>query len=645
MKKKIQGIDRNAVFFTAMILLVIIRFFSLADSFLTTSTKQFDATAPSDEIVSGQELVQTFTCKKNGLDSISLLFGTHLRTNESNLRVELTSEGQIIQTWEVSCALFLDNDYHTFELDQSIPKSKNKTYELKITSDANKGQGVSIYESSEAKTKGLSIDGQDENVTLCYTLGYRASFASIFERPVNTLHILLVLGCIAVLIVLIRTTEKLKIERAFLVLWIVLCATFLVSAPLFDVPDEVAHFCRAYEISCGHMITPTNGVSAGEELPLDQDLNLLMEDWGSFYENKGMALTENDVYTSFYNTASYSPVTYIPQAIGIFLSRHVTDKILIIAYAGRIMNLLAITLLLYFAIKWIPFGKAVLAFICLIPVNIQESVSLAPDGMVLALTIFMIAYVLKLRYAQKEVMRGRQIVLLYAMAAAVSLIKIVYLPFVLVYFMIPYERFGGKGKKAGHAIAIAVLSLVCSLGWLSLAGNYLLTPGTDSMVQTAYILAHPLRYLAMMATTYFKSGSEMVLSMFGSSLAALNVNGSGLVMMLYGILMVLVFSRVPKKREFHETSERAIFFLVILAIVFLTSTSLYIQWTPVYDQDILGIQGRYFLPLMMPLYLMIHPSPEEKHREYLGIGGKCVVVGVDACASLALLFSSLAAPK
>lgn len=39
--------------------------------------------------------------------------------------------------------------------------------------------------------------------------------------------------------------------------------------------------------------------------------------------------------------------------------------------------------------------------------------------------------------------------------------------------------------------------------------------------------------------------------------------------------------------------------LIYIAVVILISTSLYLQWTPVMGDLILGIQGRYFLPMIM----------------------------------------------
>ena len=44
---------------------------------------------------------------------------------------------------------------------------------------------------------------------------------------------------------------------------------------------------------------------------------------------------------------------------------------------------------------------------------------------------------------------------------------------------------------------------------------------------------------------------------------------------------------------------------VVLIIIALTFTSLYVQWTPLRKASIDGIQGRYFIPLLFPIALIL----------------------------------------
>lgn len=268
------------------------------------------------------------------------------------------------------------------------------------------------------------------------------------------LHIvILCLLSAALLLYIMRAGQKdVAAESMFLVCWLLVSALYLCASPLFNVPDEYAHFFRALEISYGKMVSKLNaaGTSGGDDLPIgavSMGKNLVHVSWETLRANIGVTLTEETTFAEFSNTATYSPISYLPQALGILLARSVTDNVAVIAYGGRLANWLAITAFLYGAMKYLPWGKTALALIALIPMNISECVSMAPDGMVVALSAFMIAYVLHLRQT-KQLLRGGAIAMLYGLAVAISLYKIVYLPICLIYLLIPAECCGGVKRRS-----------------------------------------------------------------------------------------------------------------------------------------------------------------------------------------------------
>ncbi len=85
-------------------------------------------------------------------------------------------------------------------------------------------------------------------------------------------------------------------------------------------------------------------------------------------------------------------------------------------------------------------------------------------------------------------------------------------------------------------------------------------------------------------------------------------------------------------------------FIVIYACLLVkkSNTSLYMQWTPIYNTTMVGLQGRYFLPLLFPLYMAFTmdgcPQFEKENLDFISI--YCIIlVNVGAC--MALLFSCL----
>ena len=98
----------------------------------------------------------------------------------------------------------------------------------------------------------------------------------------------------------------------------------------------------------------------------------------------------------------YAPTSYLPQAVGIRIADLFTDRPMVLAYAGRIANMLMFGLLFFFAIRLTPVGKNFLVLLGLVPVNIQSANSMSADALALALTVALASFVLAMRYNKKK---------------------------------------------------------------------------------------------------------------------------------------------------------------------------------------------------------------------------------------------------
>lgn len=637
--KKVFG--NPGVVIPLLALLFSLSYFAVrSEDFLTVKSAEIPNNSFLGEILSGQKYVQEIRPEENGLTRISLFLATFGRKNLVTVDIALSdSDGSVIKDWKLDAKLLKDS-YHTLALDSRIRRSKGQTYYLTITSDATEGHGITVYTNTEGR--GLKLNGADQGRTLCYQLTYRRSLARILKH-VNGFHVLTVLGLGCLLLWLVPRLSRGRIERAFLAAWLIFGAMYLFSATLFRIPDEVGHLWRSYEVSSFHAISDVNPNTGdgGRELPLAVDLGLLQRNWRSFSENKGMQETEKLVFLPFSNLSLYSPVSYIPQGLGIGLARCLTSNVAVIAYSGRLMNWLFITLILYAAIRIIPVGKEILALVALMPMNIQESVSLAPDGLVVSVSMLLAAYVLYLRHTVTKVMSVWQYTAMYLLAFTISQLKIVYLPFILLYFLIPEARFGSRKKKLCHLAGVALVAVVSNLVWLRLCHKFLTIGGTDAGAQLSFLLTHPLSYLAVIARTYFQWGESWLHGIVGSALAELNVPTIGFMVFAYLCLLVHKFIANMKKPDRTGIMESGTFAFVILSIVLLISTSLYLQWTATYNMSIDGIQGRYFIPLMLPLFFALNGSSAlaaKNEGERLSVGTASFVACVNLCGCIALLF-------
>jgi uncharacterized membrane protein len=184
--------------------------------------------------------------------------------------------------------------------------------------------------------------------------------------------------------------------------------------------------------------------------------------------------------------------------------------------------------------------------------------------------------------------------------------KIVYLPLTLLMLIIPKEKFGTKKKKWIFLGALFTVVAILNFAWLLISSRYLISyrDGVDSKEQLMGVIKNPFNYIATMARTTWTNAKIWVTNMLGFSLGALIFNlPRALLVLSSGIFILLLGQRdeTLKVKKF----DRTIFIIVFITIIGFIFTSLYMQWTAVGAPEIEGIQGRYFLPILMLLPLII----------------------------------------
>ncbi|MBR3599236.1 MAG: DUF2142 domain-containing protein, partial [Lachnospiraceae bacterium] len=388
----------------------------------------------------------------------------------------------------------------------------------------------------------------------------------------------------------------------------------------------------------------------GRELPSALCINWNGPDakWKDGESWKNIVIEEgNKSFIEFPNTALYSPFTYLPQVLGISIGKILTNKVIIIAYMGRVLSWLAVGLIMYLTIKYIPMGKMLLTVVTLLPMNMQECISLAADGFTYAICTAFIAFVLYMRYGYNGKMKKKHFVILYVLLFFISTVKIVYMPLCLLAFLIPVQRFGDKRSYFKHAGLAALLAITTCLVWFIISSNILVTfnPGADSDAHMQHIIKAPMEYIRILFGTVISEFDFYLKMMVGAYLGWLNINQNALIVDLSIALIIIVL--VKEKYSINSNVSikpvRVISAIAVFSIILLMFTSLYIQWTPVSSSIITGVQGRYFLPLIFPTALMIKSYCFEKEDRINGsdtnllmsMSALCIVV-INICAFISM---------
>ncbi len=428
-------------------------------------------------------------------------------------------------------------------------------------------------------------------------------------------------GLITAAVVISVLKSRIRIEYLFLVLYLVLEIMYMCVIPLSSTPDETEHMLRAYGITLGDIVPGTNEKGEGGSYVPD-NINYMWNRGGStikdMRDNLTMEANENRTFMTYSNTALYSPLTYAPQAAGILAGRLICNKPYVWAYMGRIFNMITVGILIFLSIRIAPVGKNIIFTLSMLPINMYECASLSGGALAYAVTVLIIAYTLWLRYVKTGEMNRREKLWLYLLLLFSASCKIVYVPFVLMAFIIPVERFGDKKKYYFHIACASVMILLASVGWVSISSRYLIeyTTGVDSAAQAKFVLLHPLNYLQTIVNTIMQVGEWIIRTFFAGALGYFDVGGSLVMILVSAINLIYVCVREKLSIAGDRKIVMSMLFISTVISCLLILTSEYVQWTAYMNPSIDGLQGRYFLPLVLPFLLMIkQKSPAAKEAE------------------------------
>ena len=443
------------------------------------------------------------------------------------------------------------------------------------------------------------------------------SVESVITNDFWQIFLIVLSGILALalsLIAKVMITKKIKIQNIFLLIAVPLGLLYMVVLPMGGAPDEMVHYYRAYEISMGNFFSEYVEGGGGDELPvatieifseLSKDIShIKYKDVLASFEIK--TNEDEKAFINFPTTALYSPLCYLPQALGIIIGRILNLPTSATFYLGRISNFACFLALIYFALKFIPIKKISLLFILFLPTIFQSAISLSPDALTIAVAFSLVSFILYMKYEKKELMSKKEFAFLVVLNVFMSMLKIVYLPICFLIFLIPHERFSSKKSKNIKLLIILVGVIVINLLWLSYSSRFLFetNPGVNSTEQVKFILTSPFAYSKILFRTITTEFYIYLMNGLGAYLGWLNIAVSQFYIFIYFIMLVFIIIVDQNKKRLKEYERWWIAFLTV-GVIALIFTSLYVQWTPVQNEVINGIQGRYFLPIILMVALLV----------------------------------------
>ena len=408
-----------------------------------------------------------------------------------------------------------------------------------------------------------------------------------------------------------------QIEYLFLSVGLLLGLLLILLLPQSPVGwDEQIHF-RTIILNSYHeeaMLTPAAERFANLEIPQpDSRLEqIAIRDWLNGLDDVSLAepvITESPWHLDQAPYALYSLVLWLARLLGTTF----TTAIL----AARISGLAMYLLITALVIRFMPYGKNLLAVYALMPTLIFQASSLTYDNLTNAAAFLLFALILaELANPELILTRGRFALIVVA-AVLMTSAKGVYVPLVALAYLFPSTKFLSEKKRLLFLIAVTLLILWIAASFIlptathpSLTGD-LRVEGTSIAGQLDFMLTHPASSFKMIFSSifsnlgsYFLANTAILSYAYAGTLASTNLS------ML--AILVLFFAAITdtgdrntyfRPLQHHEKAASAVIILLTIVLVW---TALYLSFTTVGAGQVDGVQPRYYFPLAIPFLLLLH---------------------------------------
>lgn len=514
-----------------------------------------------------------------------------------------------------------------FNMKKSIANSENKQLIFNISLIDVEDSVVEITANYKAGIV-TSFDGDQNNKTnVIYSMHYS-----------NTKHLkgLFLVVCVLLLVTALMSyyliiIRKKSVEQFYIPVALMMGLIFQCIIVVHGVPDEPWHMDTAYKLSNdllfvedskepGMIVKRHCDVVVGDMLANGVESNSyyqLLEHTFEKPENTEL------VTVSYVDSSNLVPdFIFLPTAIGISIGRLLGLSAMLTLQLGRICNLIVFILLVWFAIRKIPYGKNVMAAVGLTPIALQQAASASYDPVITGIIFLYIASVM--RIAESKKINKRDVVMVAIIVVLLALVKGgVYLPLVcllLIIFAQNNVRQYLKGIKKRWIIAsvgIACLAVAAMLyKFMPVLSSLMITDidetDLDSLYSLSYVLKHPVDLLYLYWNTFMESGAGHLAGMLGGKLGWHDIHMSWLLVIIWLISLIFLV-HVEQDKYNGTTKSRICVGACCITSVLLIMLSMLFACTTLGNTHIVGIQGRYYLPLAPLLFMIVANSMIKIH--------------------------------
>lgn len=405
--------------------------------------------------------------------------------------------------------------------------------------------------------------------------------------------------------------KKLNYHKSFLIIGLIIGMMIVVFSPnkTSISEDDETHFKRTVQVldlGSSEWTDAKNQMMYAKAFGDDAVLSKDEMSSQNYYLNSIDG--ENIFQIDRINYIDYSQICYIPSALALKIASLLNMPFTIWFKVGKIANLLVYCLFMYLAIKIIPVKKYLLFVFGLLPSNLWLASNYSYDGFITSLFALSFALFMSKLYDDEKV--DVKWTIKYTLASAFAVLpKAVYAPLVLLPLAFKKDKFKDEKQMYKFKGALIILAIVLVSTFVLPA---ILSPSTygdsrgagliSTPKQISYILKNPLVYTGLLLGSTF---GQFIDKFFGSlSIIKMGYIGDApfiFLIILDALMIFFGFMNLDQEDLKLDKYQRCFIIFILFAVNCLIWTAMYLSFTAVGSNVILGVQGRYFLPLLIIL--------------------------------------------
>lgn len=441
--------------------------------------------------------------------------------------------------------------------------------------------------------------------------------------------------------------NTLSFTKIYVYLAITFGIVFIYLNPPFQSPDEPVHFWKAYTVEQRNFFPDTQNGKTGLLIPVDliNDVGetgtngVTLDDKFTFSEIEkwnNEQIVEEYVELKKIGTQGSNPILYLFPSIGIFVSKVVGYftkgtvglSATYMLYFARLFCLIGYVILSAIAIKTTPIFKKSMSAVALMPMSLYLGSSVSSDALLIPVAMLTLSLIFKLTFdeAVKEV-KWRHIIYLTVLGFILFEMKTVYFTIMLLTIFVSKEKFGDKVKFPIEKMKKALI-IVGAIGLLVIISRIpmWIAPHANTVQQTAvsdqinFLLKNPVKFISILLNTLQQNGYLYLCTTIGV-FGWLTTYLPPFAYFLFAFFIIVLFiSEVNTTQVEFSWQYRLVSIAAILVTALIVFGVMYVSWTStIFEKgvgaDVIeGVQGRYFIPILLLIVPMLQISYLKKSK-------------------------------